>query len=802
MLSFFSFFNRNAASRTFPVTSPNEAATSTSANAVGSSATETVSTVEGREQEPEHQVPQQLEHIRFAHTDRSARCRISNLIANQSAEQPLPMLEHLARGNRQIAAFAAVLSAQAEADYFEQYRLPNFFRRENFQRERFVRTSLDGVEKDRHQDIASEGQYRILLNPNENVAETPNPTAPKYTPDRSKSEVVVHALLATLVDDLSEASLVTPSIIAKNDSPNLVKNDLIYQRPVARSPWHTSADDAINQRPPALETLCVASNNPSTTVSNEPAKMASLDMTLNHLPHADFIKQLAIRSESCATFFSFISHALLVKDSVTVAPTVRYPYVEDQSLLTERIDSTGEPFLPTFLEGVERYYQMFNNRNPTWRIKTERSWQEGQDKQSVLNHVFLQAMQHLRADAPTTPDMPIYPLVAYELLADAINVPVPPYLAAHEQRILETLTENGVRKEQRLQKVAVQQQRSIEEQQTVTTAQQQRYAATDVASSEQFLLTTSGYKRSLVNASVDIQLVPSAGPANLALIDEMRNVLTQTHSKQEISARSHRGQSDNLCWMRSSWLSVFAMASPAYLADKLPAICEQERYGAVDAPLLAAIAQACHRDPIAFLQGSHPQSTDARLSREAMLRRGAHLGPKIPLANFLAIAPSSRRQEMHMGHTPEAFLQTLQREIATAFRPPIAVDPSFMTELEALWMPGNFASSNLPISLHRALGLPVLVIETGQSVSEGEDGEQVNYSAQLRVAAPTGSNLAKLAEELVQPSAVPAESVQTLLAQFGHLPVIWLENDHYTVHLPRVPVEAIRMPSMQQISTQ
>ncbi len=513
----------------------------------------------------------------------------------------------------------------------------------------------------------------------------------------------------------------------------------------------------------------------------------------------DLTTGLAANNPACATFFSFMSHALLVKDSMTATPVERYPYVADEALPSEKIESSGEPFLPTFLDGVQRHYDPFNSDNASWRIHTDGAWQDGQDTRDVLNHVFLQAIQHLHASAPTTPDMPIYPLVAYELLADAIGVPVPPYLVEHEQGILSTLTENRLRNEQREEQIATQQQRDRMEKQRGEIELQRHYAANDVSNSGQFHLAITGYQRSLADASVDIQLAPPADIGHAVLVADWSGRLALTHDKQEISARTHGAQPDNLCWSRSSWLSVFAMMSPAQLEAKLSTICDVSTYSAADAPILRAIAQAYQENPTAFLQGLHASAGDAPLSVDAVRQRSAHLGPNLPLAELLSVQPGAAGQSLKIHRTPEGFLQQLQCEIATAFRPPVTSDRSFMDEIESLQLPGIPASSNLPVTLHRALGLPVLVIETGSTVSHGEAGEQINQSAQMRVSAPNGSELATLAELLADTSGTPDMAGSTLLDLFSDLPVIWLNNDHYSVYLPKASPEETREAVMRGI---
>ena len=124
-----------------------------------------------------------------------------------------------------------------------------------------------------------------------------------------------------------------------------------------------------------------------------------------------------------------------------------------------------------------------------------------------------------------------------------------------------------------------------------------------------------------------------------------------------------------------------------------------------------------------------------------------------------------------------------------------------MAEIESLERRLTFASSNLPVTLHRALGLPVLVIETAKTVSDGENGEQINKSAQLRVSAPNGSDLAKLAQSLADKPSLKKQG--KLLDQFKNLPVIWLDGEHYSVYLPncspaetqQAVMEAVKQPA-------
>ncbi len=311
--------------------------------------------------------------------------------------------------------------------------------------------------------------------------------------------------------------------------------------------------------------------------------------------------------------------------------------------------------------------------------------------------------------------------------------------------------------------------------------QQQLFAACDVSSKKQLaLVTNSGYKRQLKDQSVDLVLVSTAQRGLKAQIDDWRKYLVKTHEEQGISGTRM------LCWVRSSWLSAFAMLSPAALQEKLRMICDLNQNVNADAPILSGIAQRFQADPAAFMLGERPSATDAPRVVDAKVREaGAVLGPEEPLSQLVDIQSNSKRQRIQMGKTPESFLQQLQCEIAAAYRPNIKSDPQFMAEIEILLIPDTPATSNLPVSLHRALGLPVLVIETGSREFKDANGAKHTIeTATLRVSAPNGTELANIAEEIAEKPDLSDEDGYRLLEKFNHLAVIWLHGGHYTVYLP------------------
>jgi hypothetical protein len=173
-----------------------------------------------------------------------------------------------------------------------------------------------------------------------------------------------------------------------------------------------------------------------------------------------------------------------------------------------------------------------------------------------------------------------------------------------------------------------------------------------------------------------------------------------------------------------------------------------------------------------------PGSIDA-----AVRQTPARLGPDLPLTDLVKIQPlSGQLLEQMRGKTPESFLHQLQCNIATAFLPTGVkeTDFGFMEEIEILQKPNPPAATpRFPLTLHRALGLPVLVIETGRTAT-----------ATLWVSAPKGSELATRAQQLAEQPSGEAKAWHELLAEFNNLPIIWLKTGHFSVYFPKcLPAE-------------
>ncbi len=204
-----------------------------------------------------------------------------------------------------------------------------------------------------------------------------------------------------------------------------------------------------------------------------------------------------------------------------------------------------------------------------------------------------------------------------------------------------------------------------------------------------------------------------------------------THVFQEVAAAGLN------CWMRATWLSVLKSTSPEDLAVRLEASARK--------PLSSVV-----KDDIAFL---------TKLSRE------------YNAVNFTDHYVRDAATEQR--------LRALQIKIIASYtHSDNKRTTDLIGELERLKNPSRTAVSDLPVVLHRALGLPVMVVEV----------DRANCYCLIRVAGPDDSELgreiAKWNERQLDDQI--QERTNFLLNQFRKIPVIWLSPGHYDVFMPKV----------------
>lgn len=387
-------------------------------------------------------------------------------------------------------------------------------------------------------------------------------------------------------------------------------------------------------------------------------------------------------------------------------------------------------------------------------------------------------------------------------IAQAIPVPEPRSLHDHDDEIPAAREINLVQQIER-QRARTQEQEQ-QQQQTPQLAKAQAGRKTEWRDPAQNKLTSqtsqattadqprwieNSYRREIADESIEAIFALPGDGSREARLRAMGTRLQATHDVQQVSARTREGTIyDQKCWLRSSWLSVLPRLSPDQLATRLLAISNRDHpddRSRSEAAVLRAIASRYHNDPVAFMQGSAPQSrpNDAHTSWQENFRRPAYLGPAGSVHDIIGKQLPKNYSRSKSKFDIELWMTDLQSEIATVYRPKrnfIATGDS-----QSLPAPKRKSLSDLPVMLHRAMGLPVLVIETTAKSTRGESGWLTNLSTQLRVAAPKDSLLAvKLAQ--LQRQGVDADTaIDQLLSAFGDLPIIRSSEGHFDLYLPK-----------------
>lgn len=697
----------------------------------------------------------------------SGQMPLGQLIAAQEGHSTLQVLENLARANRQIGTLAAVLAAEADKDCPRKasgWRVP--FPNKSVTNG-FVETGIHSVIRQCEVPAMIEPVFKIQESTSIFKRAPGASAATAIMPSRTKSQMLVDRLRLACNDAVRGHDL--PLQLERSQGAPALTLDLdacLRRAGVAAGPNST--------RP-------VAGTRQEVTGRMDVSALAELVATRDpDMPHADFIRLLASQSGEAAQFFNYIDHALLIKNSANHTPCNRYEYTDDFELLGGQIENKGVPWLETFLPGVERSLFKGAGFDGSWRVLDDGEWRYPSSRREVLDHVFLSAISHLHAAEPTGHSMPIYPLVAYELLGDAIGHSVPDYLIAYENGILESLRKNAsdviARKTRQLEDST----RDRETRIRALEFQQQRVREGHVYSASQLYLCNKSYDRQKVTGhSLDrlIPVTPLDGD-RLALMRNMQATLANSHDRQTVSYADHASsERDHLCWLRAGWLSLFCMRTPDQLANRLEAICQPGSRALECAPILAGIANRFHTAPAAFM---HNENTELELSES--LSKPARLGPAGPLQALIpsaALPPSLRRRALNT----ESWLKDLQCDLAMNFR---FENKSVVNEVEALGLPGVFASSDMLVYLHRAFQTPCLIIEAGLSETGGAQHAWSSVSIQLRVAAVEGTALTSLLNEPENESPEAALHRATrIFREFEHSPVIWLEREHFELYFPK-----------------
>jgi len=525
-------------------------------------------------------------------------------------------------------------------------------------------------------------------------------------------------------------------------------------------------------------------------------RLEALASTLENLPSNKVETSNALRSPQfcanhpeAAAFFGFVEELLILSKGDGGEGAERYNYIDDVGAANRKArsnkDSNGIAWAETFINGVERKATA-NSRSPvTWRVRIGNEWQSGLTTSEVMMHVFHEAVGHLHADKVDHASVKPLPLVAYEMLAHATGTTIPQHLIDHEANALGKVKQNQqqgeIRKQNNEEKCRISSDQKKEE----LEHQQQLCRKYGVQKYSHVFLCDNGLKQqAVVKPAIDCTFTfAEIGGNPLDTVRTIQDSLKHSHLRQSVSHQAKNSRfHDNLCWLRSSWISLFASAKPEALCERSHAMMDdgQASLTTFNLPtILPAIAKQFCNDPQGFLM---PDSQ--RQSWSTSMDKSAHLGGNLPLSTIGPVESLAYRQKQSV----ENYLKDIQLAVAAEFR---KETPGVMNEVEALSNFNSFGSSDMPVMLHRAFGVPVMVIETGVPVVLA-DGTHSTLSQKIRISAPKNSALAAYIEEEANNSTeleAGSAVMDQLLNTFKDLPVIWLERDHYSVYVPNVAIK-------------
>ena len=499
------------------------------------------------------------------------------------------------------------------------------------------------------------------------------------------------------------------------------------------------------------------------------------------------MENLAENNPSLTSLIHFIEHAGLLRDSYRPAQCERYDYVpgnaEEETFFTKSHDGSGQKHFPTFMAGVNRALYSGDKK---WQIELDGQRHTTNSDAEVYRHVIGHALRDLQSTMPRPDSTGLYPLPVYKLLAQAVGLPqIPPYLHEHEAALIETTSKNKVDAKDaanQARQAHVEKERKIEEEkQRVAAETAKRYAALGVRNwREEHLLGTNSYQDDLLNRSIDIELALPAQAASAQMLENFKQDLTVTHHHQAVRSRGLRFPTieDNLSWMRSSWLSVLEMLTPQQLASNRRAIEKTPSRVDCDTRILQAIAEHYRQNPAAFLQGKAVVSIDDPddvIPRHAAFDFEAILGSPLPLDQVLP-REASGPLPLSSHDNAESFLSEQQLIMAMAYR---AQYQGIEGELATLLITPGPARSTLPIALHRALGVPLLLVEKF-------GGAGANQSAgRLRMTAPVDSEMAQKFTALKNQSTIDGDVMSSLAIDLSTTPVMWKEGTRHSIYLPK-----------------
>jgi len=509
-------------------------------------------------------------------------------------------------------------------------------------------------------------------------------------------------------------------------------------------------------------------------------------------------------------FRSVVSWLANVKDPRPNAAVSRFPVCKEMDLVdviehTQEKSSNPEE-LPTHLEtllpGLKRNQQIRSGECAPWVMETEDYSFAFDNINEVVSWVYDNASRHLtqsEESAALAGEVP-YPMLVYKILSPVAGKPIPSWLVKAEESALQRVDVAKVNFAQR-QQAAHESQERVAQQVAIDKAE----AAVNAAALNQ-LYIEFGLKHgveprleytTLAQFSAQREIQSRSGETLVKLqhamdiysdeyINGVGNQLLEglgfSHRLQDVSSctrhqavdlQSQIIRKDNHCWLRAAWLSVFSQIESADAIES--AIRSAFNPDHLDGRLsiLKTITQTYLENPESM---THYDFEDPE--RHPLHFRSGEKLQDFYQSRCIPLPALGPRQGYVLRYTIEDELKHVTLKVAAGFRQPPPC--RFMRELVGLnsalgaW---SLATSDVPLALHRGLGLPCVVIEKKRAAG-----------ITLRIAAPNGHALNAVSNDLLekeQQGSLTPQQLEPLMEQVKHLPVIMLQEDHFQVFMPK-----------------
>ena len=546
--------------------------------------------------------------------------------------------------------------------------------------------------------------------------------------------------------------------------------------------------------------LKIGKRDDSLVVSSSAPKLSQENIQQFFAENADtsplqLMESLTENNPSLTTLVHFIEHALLLRDSSKPTQYERYDYVVDlaaeELFFKKNTGEEGQKYFPTFIPGVNR---ALSSTQVKWTINSDGHSHATNRHTDVYQHVLTQALRHLQCSTIPDDTSGLYPLPIYKLLAEAVGIdPVPSYLHRHEEDIANITRKNRQNRDRvaadSWQACLERDQKREAERAEGEASTAKRHAALGVENGlQEDLLGSNNYCGDLLTRSLAFDVALPHQSEQPVLLDNFKHDLLESHHPLVVSSRSlnYPTLEDHRSWLRTSWLSLFAALTPEQLADRLRSIEKKPQIVENEARVLQAIAEIYRKNPIAFLQGELgiEASVDTEgISAQTAFKCDVVLGSPLPLDQVLHNHPERSHLRLSPSANIEHFLANLQLKAVMAYR---SEYKGIERELASLLIHRSPASSTLPIALHRAFGVPLLLAEKSADDSGERPISQGKTASRLRTTAPAASEMATKFHNAFKNHDQVDEDVLTSLAfELSDTAVIWCDKKRYSISLPK-----------------